>query len=364
MNTNTRAQDEERWTAVTARARGAEADFRYGVCTTGIYCRPGCPSRRPRRDNVEFFDDWCAAERAGYRPCRRCRPREPTDERHAAMIAAACRRLENEDPAPDLASLAADAGLSRWHFQRVFRRTVGITPKQYAGAVRSGRLQTALGAGQPVTEAILDAGYGSLGRAYEDTGARLGMTPSAYRDGGRGERIRTACAPCTLGWVGIAVTDRGIAAIELADSAGEATQRMRRRFPRAAIEADDEALADLVSRVAHRVDRPGRGRDLPLDIRGTAFQQRVWAELRAIPAGTTATYGEIARRLGAPGSARAVGRAVASNPLAVAVPCHRAVRADGGLGGYHWGTERKRMLLTREAAGSAPETDEYPGGND
>jgi len=350
MNTQTESTTAEaRWAAVAARERTDTRAFRYGVRTTGIYCRPGCPSRLPRRENVEFFDDWQAAERAGYRPCRRCHPRNPSAAPHAAAVAAACRRLEREDPAPGLADLAADAGLSRWHFQRVFRRIVGVSPKQYASAVRAGRLREALAAAHPVTEALLDAGYGSLGHAYEDSASRLGMTPTTFRAGGRGEHIRTACATCALGWVGIGVTDRGIAAIELADSRADADARLRARFPRARIEADGGALADLVQAVARRVERPGDDAELPLDIRGTAFQQRVWAELQAIPPGRTASYRAIARRLGVPRAARAVGRAVAANPLAVAVPCHRAVRSDGGLGGYRWGEARKRTLLARES---------------
>lgn len=279
---------------------------------------------------------------------------------HAAAVARACRRLESDDPPPPLAELAAEAGLSPGHFQRVFRRVVGVTPKQYEGARRAGRLRDNLRTGDSVTDAILDAGYGSLGRAYEATDARLGMTPTRYRAGGAGEHIRYTAAPCSLGAVGIGATARGLAAIELADDPATAAARVCERFPRASLEAADGALAELVARVVAKIDAPASEPDLPLDIRGTAFQERVWRALRAIPAGETRTYGEIARALGQPTAARAVGRAVGSNRLAVAIPCHRAVPADGGAGGYRWGRERKRALLAREQPGSQSSASDDP----
>lgn len=353
METAAYRHDTERWDAVVARDRAARDAFRYAVCTTGVYCRPGCASRLPRRDNVEFFDTPAAAERAGYRPCRRCRPQDDGghDPRHET-IAAACRRLEREQPPPAAAELAAAAGLSRWHFQRRFKALVGLTPKQYADALRDGRLRAALLHGTSVTEAIYAAGFGSGSRVYERADARLGMTPGRYRAGGAGITLRCATAPSTLGTVGVAASDRGIAAIELADDAQAAMACIRARFPRADLRRGDQALADLVRRVVALVEAPAADAAVPLDIRGTAFQQRVWRALAAIPPGCTASYAEIARRIGRPTAVRAVGRAIAANPLAVAVPCHRAVRADGSPGGYRWGAARKRRLLAREAPGT------------
>lgn len=349
METAAYRRDTDRWDAVVARDRAARDAFRYAVRTTGVYCRPGCASRLPRRDHVAFFDTPAAAERAGYRPCRRCRPQDDCghDPRREA-IAAACRRLEREQPPPAAAELAAEAGLSRWHFQRTFKALVGLTPKQYADARRDGRLRAALRSGTGVTEAIYAAGFGSGSRVYERAGTRLGMTPGRYRAGGAGITLRCAAARSTLGTVGVAASDRGIAAIELADDEEAAMACIRSRFPRADLRRADAALAELVRRVVALVEAPAGDAALPLDIRGTAFQQRVWRALAAIPPGRTASYGQIAHRIGRPAAARAVGRAIAANPLAVAVPCHRAVRGDGSPGGYRWGAERKRRLLARE----------------
>lgn len=349
MNTAAYRRDADRWNALVARDRGAGEAFRYAVRTTGVYCRPGCASRLPRRDNVEFFDTAAAAERAGYRPCRRCRPHDGAgrDPRREA-ITAACRRLEHEDP-PPAAVLAAQAGLSPWHFQRTFKAVVGLTPKQYADAWREDRLRRALRSGARVADAVYAAGFGSSSRAYERASARLGMTPGRYRAGGTGVVLRCAVAASTLGTVGVAASDRGIAAIELADDERAAMGRIRARFPQARLQRADTGLAELVHRTVALVEAPAADVTVPLDIRGTAFQQRVWRALGAIPPGRTASYSEIARRIGRPTAARAVGRAIASNPLAVAVPCHRAVRADGTPGGYRWGQARKLALLAREA---------------
>lgn len=353
MKTAACSRDADRWNAVVARDRSARDAFRYGVRTTGVYCRPGCGSRLPRRENVEFFDTPAAAERAGYRPCRRCRPHDDSghDPRRVA-IAAACRRLEHEQPPPAAAVLAAEAGLSAWHFQRMFKAMVGLTPKQYADARRDDRLREALGSGTSVTDAVYAAGFGSSSRLYERADTRLGMTPGRYRAGGAGVVLRCTTAASTLGAVGVAASERGIAAIELADDEGAAMARIRARFPRADLQPADAALAMLVRRTVALVEAPATDVTLPLDIRGTAFQQRVWRALIAIPPGGTASYAEIARSIGRPTAARAVGRAIAANPLAVAVPCHRAVRSDGTLGGYRWGEERKRALLAREARGT------------
>jgi len=351
------ADDREprRWAALLARAPLHDDDFRYGVVSTGIYCRCGCPARPPRRENVRFFDNAAAAERAGFRPCQRCTPAAKAGAaRHAAAVTRACRRLEHEDPAPGYAALAAEAGLSAGHFQRLFRSLVGITPKQYAQEQRRRRLADTLPGSPSVTDGLLAAGFGSLGRAYETTGEHLGMTPSRYRAGGAGERVHHATAACSLGWVGIGITRRGIAAIELADDAEQATARVRAHFPRADLRPIDAAARALLDDVIRLVDTSRTDAPLPLDIRGTAFQRKVWQALRTLRPGETASYAEIARRIGRPGAARAVGRAIGANPLAVAVPCHRAVRADGSLGGYRWGLERKRTLLERErGTGSA-----------
>lgn len=356
MKTTACSRDADRWNAVVARDRSVRDVFRYAVRTTGVYCRPGCASRLPRRENVEFFDTPAAAERAGYRPCRRCRPHDHGDrDPRREAIAVACRRLEHEDPPPTSAVLAADAGLSAWHFQRAFKAIVGITPKQYADARRDGRLREALRSGASVTDAVYAAGFGSGSRVYERADARLGMTPGRYRSGGAGVTLRCATAVSTLGTVGVAASDRGIAAIELADDERAAMERIRARFPRADLCRADDALADLVRRTVALVEAPAADVTLPLDIRGTAFQQRVWHALGAIPPGRTASYAEIARSIGRPTAARAVGRAIASNPLAVAVPCHRAVRGDGTPGGYHWGEDRKRALLAREARDTGDE---------
>lgn len=344
------ATDDSRWHALAARDPAADGAFCYGVRTTGVYCRPGCASRRPKRANVEFFDGAEAAERAGYRPCRRCRPDAALSprQRTTELVARACRRLETAEEPPTLAELAGEAGLSRWHFQRVFKSVVGVSPRQYFGARRSQRFREALRADRRVTDAIYSAGFGSASSAYEAARDELAMTPSAFRDGGAGEVIHCAGASCALGGVAVAATGRGICAIELADDAGTARARLESGFPRARIEAGGPDLDAMLHAVVACIEAPARALDLPLDIRGTAFRRRVWQALRAIPPGTTVTYAELAARIGRPGSARAVAGACAANPLAVAVPCHRVIRADGGLGGYRWGAGRKRALLERE----------------
>jgi len=272
---------------------------------------------------------------------------------HTQLVAAACRRLETSQCSPRVGELAAEAGLSPGEFHRVFRRVAGVTPGQYAAACRAARLQQGLRTGARVTQAILDAGYGSLGRAYEATSGRLGMTPSRYGAGGPGETIRHAATECHLGAVAIGVTERGLAAIELADTPEAALERLRTRFPEAHLQTAEHELADLLAQVVHKIDRPASDLDLPLDIRGTAFQERVWRALQAIPAGETRTYGDIARTIDHPQAARAVGSAVAANSLAVAIPCHRVLPANATVGQYRWGSDRKRRLLAREARQTA-----------
>ncbi len=341
--------DEQRWIAVVARDASADGAFFYSVRSTGIVCRPGCASRTPKRANVDFFDTLEDAEGAGYRRCKRCTPGEPSaDERLAEQVVRACRRLEDEEPEPTLAALATDAGLSRAHFQRAFKRVVGLTPKQYARTRRSERFRASLGRAATVTEAIYEAGFGSSSRAYE--GAELGMTPSAYRTGAAGLAIRYGVAACSLGWLVVAVSERGVCAIEFGDEPADLPKRLRARFPAARVAEGDPEFVRVVEQVVAFVEAPGDGLDLPLDIRGTAFQQRVWDALRQVPPGTTVGYAELAARIGRPEAARAVAGACAANGLAVAIPCHRVVRADGQLSGYRWGVEGKRALLDRERA--------------
>ena len=341
-------EDAARWRAVAARDAAADGGFVFAVASTGIYCRPSCPARRPRRDNVRFFATPEAAEEAGFRACLRCHPKDPSRvEANAALVAAACRLLEAESP-PSLAALAARIGLSPAHFHRLFKAATGLTPRAYAGAARAGRLRDALAAGEGVTEALYAAGYGSAGRLYAESDAVLGMTPGAYRDGGRGVEITYATGESSLGPVLVATTDRGVCAI-LMDAEAEAPEAaLARRFPKARLARGGAEFAALVARVIAFVEAPRAGLDLPLDLRGTAFQRRVWEALRTIPAGETASYAEVAARIGAPGSARAVAGACAANPIAVAVPCHRVLRGDGALSGYRWGVARKRALLARE----------------
>ncbi|GJD48391.1 Bifunctional transcriptional activator/DNA repair enzyme Ada [Methylobacterium crusticola] len=349
--------DAARFAALARRDREADGTFVYAVRTTGVYCRPSCPARPARRENVSFHPTCAAAEAAGFRPCRRCRPNEPAlEERQAAAVARACRLIEEAETLPALEALARAAGMSPFHFHRVFRRIAGVTPKAYADAHRAGRLATGLREAGTVTEAIYEAGYATASRFYASSNGRLGMTPTAYRDGGRGAAIRFAVGACSLGAILVAATDRGVCAILLGDDPDALVRDLQDRFPRAELTGGDAAFEATVAQAVGLVEAPGEGRiALPLDIGGTAFQQRVWQALRAIPPGATATYAQIARAIGAPSSARAVALACGANPLAVAIPCHRVVRQDGALSGYRWGVARKRALLTREGApGSAP----------
>ncbi len=341
--------DDKRWAAVVDRDRSAEGHFVLAVTTTGIYCRPGCPARRPRRENVRFFAHAGEAERAGFRPCKRCRPEGPSiEERRAAAVARACRLIDSAEEAPDLATLAREAGMSRHHFHRVFKSATGLTPRAYAAARRAQRVREALQGGSTVTDAIHEAGYGSAGRFYDASEEVLGMPPASYRRGGRAETIRFALGGCSLGSILVAATGRGVCAILLGDDPETLLRELEERFANARLVGGDEAFEDTVTRAVALVETPSLGHELPLDVRGTAFQQRVWQALRDIPPGSTMSYAEVADRIGAPGAARAVARACATNPVAVAIPCHRVVRRDGGLSGYRWGVERKRALLERE----------------
>ncbi|RCS30710.1 bifunctional DNA-binding transcriptional regulator/O6-methylguanine-DNA methyltransferase Ada [Rhodanobacter denitrificans] len=339
-----------RWVAVRARDAHADGSFFYSVRSTGVYCRPSCAARPARPENVAFHATAAAAERAGFRPCKRCRPDRPSlAEQHAALVTTACRTIEQAETEPTLEQLAKPSGLSPFHFHRVFKAVTGVTPKQYATAHRSRRVRNELERSHSVTEAIFDAGYNASSRFYESAGEVLGMTPSSYRAGGADSEIRFAIGECSLGSILVAQSERGVCAILLGDDPDALARDLQDRFPKARLIGGDRNYEKLVAQVVGFVEAPAIGLDLPLDVRGTAFQQRVWRALREIPAGSTASYSEIARRIGSPTATRAVAQACASNMLAVAIPCHRVVRNDGGLSGYRWGVPRKRALLDREA---------------
>jgi AraC family transcriptional regulator, regulatory protein of adaptative response / methylated-DNA-[protein]-cysteine methyltransferase len=341
--------DAQRWEAVQRRDRQADGKFYYSVATTGVYCRPSCAARMALRKNVAFHGSCADAERAGYRPCKRCKPNQAADTGHAAAIAEACRAIEQAEEMSSLDDLAARAGLSRFHFHRLFKAATGLTPRQYAAAHRAKRVRDDLPISATVTQAIYDAGFNSSGRFYAESTGRLGMRPSAYAKGGQGAIIRFAVGQSSLGAILVAATDKGVCAITLGDKPEALVRALQDRFPNATLVGGDKAFEAVVAKAVGLVEAPGLGCDLPLDIRGTAFQERVWQALRAIPAGTTASYAEVARRLGKPGAVRAVAQACAANPVAIAIPCHRVVRTDGDLSGYRWGVERKRELLRREA---------------
>ena len=343
-----------RWAAIRSRDPAADGRFLYAVATTGVYCHPSCAARPARAENVSFHPDRRSAEAAGFRACKRCKPDQaPRAERDAALMAEACRRIEAAEEPPTLDQLAAAAGLSPFHFHRLFRRIVGVTPKAYASAQRAQRVQSGLRLAGTVTEAMYDAGFNSSGRFYEAAAGLLGMSPSSYRAGAPGEVIRSAVGQSTLGPVLVAATIQGVCAILLGDDAAALVLDLHARFPHARHEAADAAFDAWVAQVVAHVDAPRAAFELPLDIRGTAFQRRVWAVLRAIPAGETLSYAEVAERLGTPNAVRAVAGACAANRLAVAIPCHRVVSSGGRMSGYRWGVPRKRALLEREASAKA-----------
>jgi len=330
-----------------ARDPRADGRYCYSVATTGVYCRPSCGARRARPENVRFHATAAAAEAAGFRPCLRCQPQRPAP--HAATIAAACRALERADPPPPLAVLAAGAGLSPFHFQRIFKRATGLTPRQFAAAQRDQRVRDALRAGTGVTEAIYAAGYNSSGHFYATAQQALGMAPARLRAGGARATLLYAVGAASLGAVLVARSQRGVCAVFLGDDPAALVRQLRDQFPRAQLLPAGPGFARLVARVVALVEDPAAKLALPLDLQGTAFQLRVWRALRALPPGATLSYAGLARRLGRPTAARAVAAACAANPLAVAVPCHRVVASDGALAGYRWGLARKQALLQRES---------------
>lgn len=339
-----------RWSAVVARSVAADGTFVFAVRTTGVFCRPSCSARRPRPENVEFFVSSKLAERAGYRACKRCTPeREAPSRRQAQLVARLCRLIESAERAPTLRELSEMAGLSSFHLQRLFRAVTGVTPRAFAAAHRAERARRELGRGASVTKAIYAAGYSSTGRFYAETDARLGMRPNRFRAHGAGEAIEFAVGKSSLGAVLVAATERGVCAILLGDTAAELELDVRRRFSRAQCRRGGRAFTKTVAAVVALIEEPAACLELPIDIRGTAFQQRVWQALQDIPVGQTISYAELARRVGSANGSRAVARACASNALAVVVPCHRVVRANGDLAGYRWGIARKQQLLDRES---------------
>jgi len=349
--------DAARWRAVLDRDRRVDGLFVYAVSSTGVYCRASCPSRRPSRTNVAFFETGADARAAGFRPCKRCTPEsvaavDPWIEK----VRRATVYLANVEGQPSLARLAARVGGSPYHVQRNFKRIVGITPREYADAVRLKTVKRRLREGTDVTGAMLDAGYGSSSRFYERAVPKLGMAPSTYRRGGAGLDIRYAIVDCPLGRLLVAATDRGICTVAMANGDAPLIRALGDEYPQATITSDSGALSEWTSAIVAHIEGRRPRLDLPLDIQATAFQWQVWQSLAAIPYGETRTYGEIAKAIGKPAAVRAVAHACASNPVALAIPCHRVVPAAGGRGGYRWGVARKRELLRREqdAKGAEP----------
>ncbi|MBP4000708.1 bifunctional DNA-binding transcriptional regulator/O6-methylguanine-DNA methyltransferase Ada [Pseudomonas koreensis] len=349
LTTSLNTEDDPRWAAVVARDARADGQFVYAVKTTGIYCRPSSLARLPKPQNVEFFDTAEDAEAAGYRPSKRAsKDQTEVAAQHAATVAAACRQIEASDSLPALNDLAETAGLSAFHFHRVFKAATGLTPKGYAAAHRSRRVRQRLADGGSVTDALYDAGFNSNSRFYEAADQVLGMKPGDFRAAGQNNDIRFAVGQCSLGAILVAQSERGICAILLGDDPHQLVCDLQDQFRRANLIGADAEFEQLIARVVGFIEAPAIGLDLPLDVRGTAFQERVWQALREIPVGSTASYADIALRIGSPKAVRAVAQACGANSLAVAIPCHRVVRSDGNLSGYRWGVERKRELLERE----------------
>src|SRR5665213_1189768 len=345
----TTTTDDPRWARVVARDRSADGQFWYSVGTTRIYCRPSCPSRSANPENVCLHDSLESAQATGFRACKRCKPDGASqDAQNAALVAKACRLIEQSETPPSLTELAGAMGLSASYFHRMFKASTGLTPKDYIVAHRAGRVRSELSKGQSVTDAIYDAGFNSSGRFYEKANDMLGMTPSRYRAGGKNEEIRFAVGQSSLGAILVASSAKGAVSILIDDDPDKLVRDLQDRLPRARLIGGDANYEALVARIVGLIEAPAIGLELPLDVRGTAFQQRVWQALREIPPGTMATYSQIARKIGAPKAMRAVASACAANKLAVAIPCHRVVRNDGSLSGYAWGVERKRILIDRE----------------
>lgn len=346
--------DDPRWARIIARDKSADGHFWYSVSTTGIYCQPSCPSRTANPKNVQLHDTLESARATGFRPCKRCNPEGPSVEyENATLVAKTCRLIEESEEEPSLEELAVAVERSPGYFHRVFKAITGVTPKDYAAAHRAKKVRAGLMSGNTVTEAIYDAGFNSSGRFYEQSTEMLGMTPTRYRAGGANEEIKFAVGQTSLGAILVASSKKGVASILLGDDPDKLVRNLQDRFPKAHLIGANRDYEALVARVVGFIESPGIGLDLPLDVRGTAFQLRVWQALQKIPVGETVSYAEIAQRIGAPKAVRAVAGACAANNLAVAIPCHRVVRNDGSLSGYAWGVERKRVLLDREATQTA-----------
>lgn len=341
--------NDPRWQKITARDKSADGQFWYSVITTGIYCRPSCPSRTPKPSNVTLHDTLESARASGCRPCKRCNPDGgSTDAANASLIAQACRLIETSEVPPSLEALANAINLSPAYFHRLFKTQTGLTPKSYASAHRARKVRDGLSLGLKVTDVLYDAGFKSNGRFYAQSSAMLGMIPKHYRKGGLHEVLYFAVAECSLGTVLVASSAKGVASILLGDEPDTLVRDLQDRFPKAKLIGADADYEQSIAKVIGFIEDPNRGLDLPLDVRGTAFQQRVWQALRQIPAGETATYAEVAQKIGQPTATRAVAGACATNHIAIAIPCHRVIRNDGSLSGYRWGIDRKRSLLSRE----------------
>jgi len=351
MNTHVMPAADTRWTAVRERDREADGRFVYAVRSTGVYCRPSCPSRRPTRSAVDFFAGGTEARAAGYRACKRCRPDEPAADQWIDRIRRACVYLSNVDGHPSLETLARRVGGSPYHLQRNFKRIVGMSPREYADARRLDKVKRSLRRGGDVTSALLDAGFSSPSRFYERGGHKLGMSPSSYRKGGAGATIAYGTRATPIGVLMLAATARGVCAIALGDTAASLRRALAEEFPLAALTPAGPALEPWLTRAVEHVSGWSPRLDLPLDVRATAFQWQVWRALAAIPRGQTRSYAQVAEAIGRPSAVRAVARACATNPVALAIPCHRVVPTAGGVGGYRWGKKRKTALLDREAAG-------------
>ena len=345
-----RTQQDPRWQSVVDRDFKSDGKFFYSVKTTGVYCRPSCGARLARPENVQYHLTCEDAEKAGFRACKRCKPDQMgLGAINSAKIANACRLIERTEQTPTLKQLAKQAEMSPFHFHRTFKSITGLTPAAYAKAHRNQRVRTSLKRSSTVTDAIYDAGFNSSGRFYENTNKVLGMTPTKFRKGGAGTDIFFAIGKASLGSILVAQSNKGVCSILIGEDAEVLIKDLQDRFPKANLIGDETGYQDLVAKVVGLIEQPGVNLDLPLDIRGTAFQQRVWKALQQIPPGTTATYTEIAKKIGMPKAVRAVAQACGANALAVAIPCHRVIKNDGSLSGYRWGVDRKRALLEREA---------------
>lgn len=351
QTTATATELDSRWIRVVDRDKTADGEFYYSVATTGVYCRPSCPSRLANPKNVRFHTSTATAETAGFRACHRCKPDQPSsDAQNVEKIARTCLLIEQATASPSLADLAQAAGLSTHYFHRMFKAVTGVTPKAYTAAHRAARIRDELSRSPTVTEAIYNAGFNANSRFYEQSEQLLGMTPTNYRAGGTNTVLRFAVGQCSLGAILVAMSNKGVCAILIGDDPGELVRDLQNRFSKAQLVGGDTDFETVIAQVVGLIETPQIGLYLPLDIRGTAFQQRVWQALQEIPMGTVATYAEIAAKIGTPQAVRAVAGACAANALAVAIPCHRVVRSDGSLSGYRWGIERKRALIDRERA--------------